>query len=303
MPDSLPDFIAPMLAKLTRPFDSEDFLYELKWDGFRGLVFLEDGSIRLRSRRDRDLLRRFPELDFLRALPPGMVLDGEIVLYNEGKADFQLMLSRTRMPHGDPSLRKLADSIHATYIVFDMLWVGHESIMSRPLVERRALLEELAASFDDPRLVFSGGIVGEGLSLYAEACAQDIEGVVAKKLSSRYLAGKRTDAWQKFKKTTTIYCAIVGFEADGDDDFKSLVVATDVNGVLTCVGKVGSGVDESVRAELNELLWGMLCDEPIVDCPFDATWVEGGLYCTVSYMERTRDGMLRAPVFKELIGE
>jgi bifunctional non-homologous end joining protein LigD len=126
--------------------------------------------------------------------------------------------------------------------------------------------------------------------------------VVAKRLESRYLPGKRTDAWLKIKRTLRTYCAVIGFLPDGDD-LKSLLVAVEDRGTLRYAGRVGSGWSAAKRAEINARVRRRVRAEPIVPCAVDATWVEPGLYCTVDFLERTETGELRAPVFVELIEE
>lgn len=128
--------------------------------------------------------------------------------------------------------------------------------------------------------------------------------MVAKRLASRYLPGRRTDAWIKVKAKKTLCCAVLGFLPSGDDDFRSLIVAApDEGGILRSAGKVGSGFSDRTRAELNALLRARPRARPLVACPFRGKWVEPGLYCRVSYLERTHTGQLYAPVFEELVKE
>ena len=151
-------------------------------------------------------------------------------------------------------------------------------------------------------MVFSDGVIAGGIPYFEEACKQGLEGVVAKRLRSRYLPGKRTDSWMKFKRSETAACLIIGYLAEGDD-LRSLVIATEQDGKLRSVGRVGSGLDVEMRAHLLGLLRERHRDEPIVATASGGKWVEPGLYCTVSYLERTEGGELRAPVFKGLIEE
>src|SRR5438876_735748 len=117
----LPRFIEPMLAKQGMAFDSDDYLFEIKWDGTRTLAFVEHGGYRLVNRRRIDMTSRYPEFSFLRELPPGTVLDGEVVVLRDGKPSFPLLLSReqARVPL---KVRSSSRSMPATYIVFDVLY-------------------------------------------------------------------------------------------------------------------------------------------------------------------------------------
>ena len=124
---------------------------------------------------------------------------------------------------------------------------------------------------------------------------------MAKRLDSPYQAGKRTGAWLKIKRHLTLHCAVIGFVPEGKDDFGSLIVAIqEEDGVLRCVGRVGSGFDARLRARVNDFLRRHPRDKPVIPCREKGRWVEPGLYCTVTCMERTADGRLRAPVFGEI---
>jgi DNA ligase D-like protein (predicted ligase) len=302
MKKHLPAFIPPMLAKPGAPFDADDYLFEIKWDGVRTLAFVDRQGYRLVNRRRIDMTDRYPEFAFLGTLPRGTVLDGEMVVLKDGKADFALLGSRehTRSPL---RIATLARSTPATYIVFDLLYESSASLMTRPLAARRKRLERLVQRVASPRLVLSEGVVGHGQAFFAEACRQHLEGVVAKRLTSSYLPGKRSDAWIKIKRGGSVLCAILGFVPSGADDFRSLILATEVDGELRAAGKVGTGMDVPMRARLNRLLWSRLQKKPLVPCEIRGKWVTPGLYCKISYLERTPSGDFRAPVFEELCEE
>lgn len=299
MDRALPDFVPPMLARLARQaFDSDEHLFEIKWDGIRALAFCEGGGYRLRSRRDNDLAPRYPELDFLAELPPGLVLDGELVVLNEdGSADISRVLQReqTRHPERIAQLRRASPVV---FVVFDLLYVGGVSIMDQPLRERRAALEGVLAASDTAHLMLSDGLLTHGKALFEQVSARGVEGVVAKLLDSPYLAGQRTEAWTKIKLERRVHCVVLGFTRDDSGGLKSLIVGTDVEGGVRCVGKVGSGLTEPLRVRLLRLLEEQPADAPLVPCGENVgTWVAPVFYCTVAFLEFTRNGTLRAPVF------
>lgn len=298
--EPLPRFIPPMLSVPHEAFDSPDYLFEIKWDGTRSLVFIEDGEYRLVNRRRIDMTDRYPEFAFMARLPAGTVLDGEVVVLQGGRPHFPLLESREQA-RSPLKIRTKARATPATYIVFDLLYAGFMSWMTRPLVERRLLLDALVREANNPLLVFSDAVVGQGKAFFEQACREDLEGVIAKRMNSPYLPGKRTDAWYKIKRQAQLICAIIGFLPSGKDDFRSLILATDDDGKLSCCGKVGTGFDGAMRRQLNELLWSNLRPKPIVPCKIKGKWLEPGLFCRVSFMERTSGGDLRAPAFKELI--
>lgn len=306
--DALPAFIPPMLARIGDPFDSDEHVFEIKWDGTRSLAFVDDGGLRLRNRKDRDMVPRYPDLAGLAALPSGTVLDGEIVILESGRASFSGMLKREQATT-PLKVAAAANALPATYVAFDLLYRDHRSLLGESLATRREALADLLAPIEEPRLVPSDGVVGPGRAFFDAACEQDLEGIVAKRLDSPYLPGKRTDAWQKIKKSTTALCVIMGFLTDeaatgaGARDVRSLVVALEQDGVLSCVGRVGSGLTDRAREDLRDRLWPLVRPEPIIPSRVDAVWVEPQIFCRVRYLERTEAGDLRAPVFLGLVDE
>ena len=291
--DSFPEFVAPMLAKSARPFDSDRHSFEVKWDGFRGIAVAGRGTRALHSRRRQDLRQRFPDLTFLDALPDGTILDGEIVVLRDGRPDFSALVSSERDPFREP----------ATYVAFDLLYDNFRAQLDLPLRERRVRCEELVRSISDPQLVFSEGVVGKGKLYFEQACERGLEGVVAKDLDSPYTPGKRSDAWQKIKRPLAVYCLILGYLTDGRRDLKSLLVATEKDGELRYVGRVGSGLDTKTREGLLKRMRAIRRETPLVPCDEPAEWIEPTLYCMVRTLEFLPSGMLRAPVFEGLVEE
>jgi ATP-dependent DNA ligase len=227
------------------------------------------------------------------------VLDGEISVLLEGRPQFAAMLQREQATR-PARIQALMRTLPAVYVVFDVLYRDGLSVMELPLSERREILAGILSAHEDPRLIFSQGVTGDGLTFFREACRQQLEGVVAKRLSSRYLPGKRTDAWQKIKRTLRVYCAVLGYQETGDG-LKSLLVAVDAGGELRYAGKVGSGWNAARRDEIHARLRRRIAPTPILPVSMEAVWVEPGLYCTVDFLEWTEGGELRAPVFVELL--
>lgn len=294
----LPRFLPPMLAVLgDAPFDSDAHLFEWKWDGFRAFVRRGPEGLSILSRREHDLRPRFPDLDFLEALAEGTILDGEIVALEDGKPNFELLLSRERT-RSDSQIGLLARTRPVLFVAFDVLYTGGVKVTDRTVLERREVLRPIVAQLGHPRALFSEGIVGPGRKLYEDAVGRELEGVVAKRLGSRYLSGKRTDDWIKIKRSQLAVCVILGFLRDETGGLKSLIVGAEEKGVLVCVGRVGSGFTEEVRRTLLPALESRTRDTPLVATELDGIWIEPGLFCRVSYVEKTRAGMLRAPVWR-----
>ncbi len=301
-PRTLPDFVPPMLAVLgKRPFDSDEHLFEIKWDGVRALAYVDGDQTRLVNRHRRECLALYPELARLADLPAGTLLDGELVVLRDDRPSFPSVMSR-QQARGAATITRLASELPASYVVFDLLSLDFEDLTQLPLRERRARLEALLGDFENDRVVLSSGVVGAGRSFFEQAAARELEGMVAKRLDSRYLAGKRSDAWTKVKTTRRLHAVILGWMPDDTGDVSSLVIgAPDADGALRHVGRVGSGLTEAMRSRLLEELDQRPRSTPLVPCPERARWVEAGLFCVVDFLEYTREGRLRAPVFVDLI--
>ena len=289
-----------MLATSGSPFDSADHLFELKWDGFRTMAHVEHRSLRLISRGGRDVTAQYPELAPLAALPDGSVVDGEIVALDaDGVPDFESLQPRDQA-RGARRAKALAARQPVGFIAFDLLYRDFQPVMADPLRVRRERLLQL----DTPEpMAISEAIPTEGRTLYERACARGMEGIMGKRLDSPYRPGRRSDAWTKVKRRLHALCAIVGYLPQETGDIQSVAVAMDRDGVLTYAGRVGTGYGEDERLRLARLLRERVTDGALVEMPAGALAVRPGLYCEVSFVEQTRAGVLRAPVFERLIEE
>jgi DNA ligase D-like protein (predicted ligase) len=290
-----------MLAVLVEPFESDRHLYEVKWDGFRSLAFVDGDGVRLAGRRKTDFTARFPELiQPLARLPRGTVLDGEIVHLTDGKPDFQALLRRERAWTGEPSPRRRHAPV--TFVAFDLLYQNHGSIMPAPLTERRARLAEYVTHAQGPRLALSDGHVGGGLALLDHATAMGLEGVMAKRLDGPYEPGGRSGSWAKFKRRRSIPCLIFGYQPNSTNGIKSLILAAEIDGELRFVGQVGSGIDDATHHKLLGRFGKIAAPKPLLSCRVArARWVRPELFCRVSFAEWTNDRKLRQPVFESLL--
>ena len=303
MTRSLPAFVPPMLAVLVPPFESDRHLYEVKWDGFRSLCFVDAGGVRLVGRRQTDLTARFPELSPLARLPRGTVLDGEIVHLTAGKPDFHALLKRERAWSGSATPpADVARHPPVTFVAFDLLYDRFKPVMAAPLVDRRDRLAAVVAPHLGPRLAVSDGHVGGGLTLLDHAVAMGLEGVVAKRLDGPYEPGGRTGSWAKFKRRQSIACAILGYQPNTTGGIKSLILAADVDGTPRFVGQVGSGLDDASHGKVLETARKSPSRQPAIPCKVPAArWLRPGLACRVTFAEWTNDGKLRQPVFESLL--
>jgi bifunctional non-homologous end joining protein LigD len=295
--------IAPMLAGTSAPFDSDDYLFEIKWDGIRALAFFGEGVARLQGRKRTDSSARYPEVVAgLRELPGEGILDGELVVLDaSGRPDFQRVLVREQTHSLDAALLK-ARKHPVVYIAFDLLYRNGEVLFERPLLERRKLLSDLLGGrADSSPIVESTYAIARGRALFEEAKKQKLEGVVAKRLSSHYLPGERSREWLKLKVRREIDAVLVGLVRErGAKRVKSLVLGGYRDGRLVWIGNVGSGLDQSTLDELQTELTAIRSESPAsftAVAPGDIDWLEPRLVVRAEYAELTNEGRLRHPVF------
>jgi bifunctional non-homologous end joining protein LigD len=294
-PAASADAFRPQLATLTERLPhGAGWLFEPKWDGYRAIVAVDGGEARLTSRNGKDLTERFHEVarNVAKAVrTPSALLDGEVCALDEdGSTRFEAL------QRGSGPLVLMA---------FDLLEVDGEPVVERPLLERRALLEELL----DPGVpgVRLSPAFEDGDALLAAARAQGLEGVVAKRADAPYRPGRRTPEWQKLKLRAEEDFPIVGYTRGEGRRAKlgALVLARREADGLHWAGNVGSGLRDDDVERLRTLLEPLeRATPPLVETPRmprvrarDVTWVEPALAAEVTFAEKTREGRLRAPVF------
>ena len=305
--DWLRDPVEPMLAQSAdEPPTSEDYLYELKWDGLRAMIALDEGEVRIRSRNQQDLTAKFPEL----LLPEqgfrtvSALFDAEIVcLDEEGKPVFQNVIHRFQQ-NSEGSIERARARYPAVCYVFDCLYLDGRPIMNEPLVRRRAWMEDAIKPGTPYRI---SEAVSEGAELFKATVQMGLEGIMAKERNSTYRPGMRSAQWLKIKKRQTMECLIIGFtEGKGDRGalFGALHLARREGDGLRYLGKVGTGFDEkSMKAVLAHLKNIKPIKRPIKEKPLDdkqTVWIEPRAICEVQFASLTKDGMLREAVFLRL---
>ena len=194
----LPTLLRPMLARAGRPFDSQEHLFEIKWDGIRALAYIERGAYRLLSRHGQDLSEQFPELAVLAELPSGTVLDGELVVLRNGRPDLSLIQGRSQLRSGH-KIRVRAQTVPTTFILFDQLYQRYRPLLEMPLSGRREILSDTLLEQCSRRLLFSQAVIGAGKAFFQQVIERQLEGVMGKRLDSLYRPGRRDGAWIKIK--------------------------------------------------------------------------------------------------------
>lgn len=312
--EPLPDHLLPMLAKageLPPARDEDRWGYEVKWDGVRALLWSDWGHVRIQSRTQRDITDRYPEVRQIgRALGSReLLLDGELVAFgDDGRPSFERLQRRMHVA-SEAAVRRAARATPVTYLAFDVLHADGRSLLDVPYEERRALLESLG--LDGPAWKAPRYHRVDGRALLAATREQGLEGIVAKRLDSRYEPGRRSGAWRKLRNRLREELVVGGW-MDGErgrtGKVGSLLVGDRAtpDGPLVYAGRVGSGLTGEMLDELQRRLPPLELARPPFHTasgprlPRRAHWVEPVLVADVEYSERTREGTLRQPVFKGL---
>ncbi|MGZ3881272.1 MAG: DNA ligase D [Flavisolibacter sp.] len=304
----MPKDVEPMLATLvTDPVTEDGWLYEMKWDGYRALAYMQDGKIDICSRNNKSFNEKFyPLMRTLEDWNIDALVDGEIVVVDE---------------HGVPSFSDLqlwrseADG-QLLYYLFDILWIQGFSVMHLPLEERKLLLQSIIPA-DSPHLRFSEIVKDNGEQAFEMAKQIHLEGVMAKKSGSVYTIGKRTKDWLKVKTEKRQELVIGGYTHNEGSNklFSALLLGIIENGSFNFVTPVGTGFNKEMQQQIIDKLRPYETNK----CPFSTvpeynkpsrfrpnppkatvTWVKPKLVAEISYREETNSGAIRQPSFKGL---
>lgn len=290
----MPAFFKPMLATLIdHPFDDDDWVFEIKWDGYRALSFIQGNDIVIYSRNKTLFNQKFSSiLQALRSLRGhSLILDGEIVALDaQGRPDFQTLQ------------RSEKELVHLRYAVFDLLYMDGQDLRDEPLLLRKGLLKQLLQAAPE-RIMYSDHVVKEGISFFRQAEKLGLEGIIAKRADSRYHPGVRAKTWLKMKTVKRQEAVIAGFtEPRGSrKGFGALILGVYEGDELNYIGHTGGGFDaQGIRALHQRLLSLKRETSPFrqtIRTNAPVTWVEPKLVCEVKFSEWTRDNTMRQPIF------
>ena len=283
----------PQLADSAEaPPKGAGWLHEIKYDGYRTLVFVENGQVRLITRNGHDWTSRYGALAKAFAKLPckSAILDGEVVVQD---------------PRGITSLNLLeqalseGDSHSMTYFAFDLVYLDGFDLSATPLIERRKALEGLIAPLIDERspIQFSDHVEGDGAALFAQASRMGLEGIVSKKADARYVQA-RSSSWVKVKRVEIAPFVIIGFLSNRPRTASSLILAEERGGALVYASRVGSGISDELAGKLYADLIGDARPTPAVTAPKTpgATWVEPKWTAEIGFRSRSAGDAPRAPV-------
>ncbi|MBK9334654.1 MAG: DNA ligase D [Ignavibacteria bacterium] len=291
----------PMLAKLTdKVFDDKEWIYEIKYDGYRSITKIENGKAEMVSRNGHSFNEMYkPLVKELEKIKDEVILDGEVVIENKkGIPDFQMLQNYTAAKKGT-----------LKYFIFDILFLNGHDLTGLPMHNRKELLEELFKKYKPVNIYLSGFIEEKGTSLFDKVSKKGYEGIIAKDKNGIYRPGKRSDSWLKIKTGSQQEAIICGFTLPKGSrkHFGSLKLGLYENENLKYIGNCGTGFSDSSIKELFKAL------DPLVtaESPFDPkpkmtgvkgkpVWVKPELLCDVKFSEWTNDGHMRHPVFNGL---
>lgn len=282
-----------MLTKLSEDaFNDKDWIFEIKWDGYRAIADLSHESPLFYSRNGISFLSKFDKIvqDFDKQKYQ-MILDGEVVAYGEqGKPNFQLLQQIGDNP-GTPLV----------YQVFDLLWLNGHSTEELPLIQRKELLKE--ALIETDTIKYCDHIPEKGIDFFKQMKKMQLEGMIAKRADSLYIENHRTSDWLKIKFSNTEEVIICGFtEPRGSrESFGALILGRYIHQKLTYCGHTGTGFNKTSLKELYQRLEKLIVKsspfEKIPKTNMPVTWIKPELVCEIKYSEITRDGIFRHPVF------
>ncbi|MEO8150395.1 MAG: DNA ligase D [Bacteroidia bacterium] len=299
--------LSPMLATLVdKPFDSDEWQFEIKWDGYRTIALCNKNKVELKSRNDKSFNEKFyPVYKAVQDWNINAIVDGEVVVLDEsGKSNFGTL----------QNWRSEADG-EIYFYVFDILWLDGKDMMQIPLSERRKILEQLIPSNDLIRL--STAFEASGIELFEAARKMGLEGIIAKKSDSRYSPGIRSKEWLKIKANKRQEMVIGGYTKNDNSSksFSSLLVGVFEKGKLIYTGKVGTGFNDKQQKEMLKQFKPLISKtSPFTELPdinkpsrfrpnpphAKAVWMKPELVCEVSFTEMTSDGIMRHPSFEAM---
>ncbi|WP_421939366.1 DNA ligase D [Pedobacter sp.] len=303
---AMPKGIKPMLATLVdEPFDDPGWQYEVKWDGYRALAFVDKGKADIYSRNNKSFNEKFyPIYNILKTWKFKAVFDGEILVLNDkGISNFGAL----------QNWRSEADG-ELVFYIFDLLWYEGKDLTNLQLEQRQSILNEILPANDD-HIRLGKVFKANGLDFFTAAERMGLEGIIAKKVSSLYSPNLRSKEWLKIKVSKRQEVVIAGFTKNEDTAkyFSSLLLGVYENGELQYVGKVGTGFSDKVQKQMMEQFKPLITDKspfeeiPDVNKPSrfrpnppkaKATWLKPALVCEVAFTEVTEDGVFRHPSFK-----
>lgn len=281
--------IKPMLlGEVEEVFDSKGYLYEVKYDGIRVLVFVSKDKVVIRSRYGINITGLFPEMKVLCKMVKGNVIfDGEIIMLDNNKVSFSKLQKRIHLKN-KKTIEFLSKTNPVIFICFDVIYEGKD-LINLSLLERKDVLSKYK---DNDVFIKSTYVMGDGTKLFNAIKKLDMEGIVAKKINSKYLVNERSDNWLKIKNYKSGDFIILGYINKEESHVISLVLGEYLNKKIVYVGKVILGKKRSLADKILK----MKKSKAVVKIKDkDVIYIKPEIKCLIKYLERTDNGLLRQP--------
>jgi DNA ligase D-like protein (predicted ligase) len=289
----LAQFITPMSATLSDEpaFDDPKWLFEIKWDGYRAVAELKGKETRLYSRNGLSFAKAYPKVfNELVKLKLDAIIDGEIVVFRDGMPSFQAIQNY-----------KSTQNLPIQFIVFDCLQYNGQDLTKKKLIERKELLKDILPQSDI--IKYCDHLEEEGIALFEQATKMKLEGIIAKRIDSKYLPDKRSKEWLKIKNVNVDDFKIVGWTDPkaSRQYFGALLLAREIDGELIYSGEVGTGFTNELLKSLHAKISSLELDKCPCHVPVKKEkgfhWAKPKYSCQVQYVEMTDDGHVRHPSF------
>ena len=284
---------SPMLLKeIDKPFDSKDYLFEVKFDGIRAIIFTNKEELIIRSRNKQDITHLFPELQSIKKLVnDNVIFDGEIVAFENDKVSFSQIQKRLHLKNKD-KINKIANEEPITFVAFDILY-KNKDITSNTLNDRKKILKKYN---DTDVFIKAKSISTNGIKLFNSIKKLNLEGIVAKEKNGKYHINKRTDNFIKIKNIQRDEFIIGGF-TEKKNGILSLAIGEMKDNLFYYVGKVSINNKTSIYEKIKN---SKKSENYFCNFNEDIFYIKPTIHCHVEYLERTKQNNLRHPIFKDI---
>ncbi len=289
----------PMLLKeIPKPFDSKDYIYEIKYDGIRAIVFASPKEVKVQTRNKIDVTNTFPELQLIKNIvKDNTIFDGEIVAFKDDLPTFSKLQERNRLKNKHKIL-SLSKEDPVTFVCFDILYHKQKDLRNLSLLERKNILEE----YPDNEVFMKDKYIQEyGKKLFKSVKELNLEGIIAKKKDSIYEINTRTDNWLKIKNFKKEIFYIGGYIDNLNSNTISLLLGEYRHNKFYFVGKVAMGKKRKLYLKIKNLKVNQ--KSPFTDYEGECNYIKPIYRCKIFYIERTNNNHLRQPIFKEEINK
>ena len=292
----MPGYFKPMMAKVTKnPFDKNGWIYEIKWDGYRVISFIEKNKVELMSRNLKNFNTRFPDLiPELKKIKLDAILDGEVVALNtDGKPNFQALQDNI-----------MSEDVNLRYFVFDLIYYDGYELSNLPLIKRKEILSHVLPK--SHLIKFCDHVEDEGIKFFSAVKKLGLEGAMAKDGQGKYLKNTRSSLWLKIKNFKSRDAVIIGYTKPlgGRSHFGSLVLAAYKSSQLYYIGHVGTGFNDKMLESLYKKFQNLIISEaPLKQVPKtngSTIWLRPTLVCEIKFNEMTKENIIRQPSFIRL---